>query len=733
MYSRHATDDAEESAPDTRSLSPTDLMEVDQVRSAFTASELDGEDRVEEEASVEVRMSKDRVFQKLYENISSLHCYALDVLCLPKSSVKEIITQTESIISEFSKDLTQFLQDNADDFPRSLSSFEKFPYMIIDKVYFDNYLALKCGFQDSEQVTCSNGDCFSYVPIGYYLKSHFVKDKEMFDCNEAYFQSEYFKTHVEPYTDPNDTVMHIILYADEFEVCNPIGVARKKHKMFAVYFKVLNFHPKHSSSLNSIHLVLLVKSSTLKDVGLKEVFSPLIEEMKDLYFLGVQDEKKRLLAMANFFCGDNLASNYVGGFSCGFSRGHFCRFCMIKASDVQSTLTEATLITRNHENVVEGSFECSSGMRLPSPFLDLPYVKMPIFFPPDIMHDVFEGVSHLVLCTVLLELLKKRLISLDVINRIIQSFSPFSVATITTSHLHEFHLPFTAAQMSYWIQFLPSQFGCFFAEDEEVWLLLLKHCEIVEILLYPNLCSETTSEYLKSLIIEQNLFLCSFFPNNIKYKCKLHFMTHYPEIIKKYGGLSPFSTMRFEALHQYFKQLTRKLRQFKNLPLTLSYRYQRRFALIRHGRLNREVKSALTSKFDFYELDCRQRNAVCAYVGVDLTDSDLREMILSKHITHGGFDYYCKDRQTALVLEGDQYRNAMDVGLVTHIFFVSEKWILLMQKANSSYEPHFKSFIIHTRSSEYFCQSLATSLHPPVDCFILGGYLAFTMKHIVKT
>ena len=109
-------------------------------------------------------------------------------------------------------------------------------------------------------------------------------------------------------------VVHFLIYTDEFEVVNPIGVARLKHKLLTVYFKVLNFHPRHTSDLKAFHLVLLIKSSTVKALGLDEVPSPLINELNFLFFSGVSGAIvgcEIYHAIANCVDSDNAASNSI--------------------------------------------------------------------------------------------------------------------------------------------------------------------------------------------------------------------------------------------------------------------------------------------------------------------------------------------------------------------------------------------------------------------------------------
>jgi hypothetical protein len=45
---------------------------------------------------------------------------------------------------------------------------------------------------------------------------------------------------------------------------------------------------------------------------------------------------------------------------------------------------------------------------------------------------------------------------------------------------------------------------------------------------------------------------------------KMHYLSHYPDLIRKFGPLIRFSTKRFETKHYYFKQLITNLKSFKN-------------------------------------------------------------------------------------------------------------------------------------------------------------------------
>lgn len=54
--------------------------------------------------------------------------------------------------------------------------------------------------------------------------------------------------------DSNDNSLGLILYQDSFEVVNPLGSGRKKHKVLTVYFTVADIPPHNRSSVDQIML-----------------------------------------------------------------------------------------------------------------------------------------------------------------------------------------------------------------------------------------------------------------------------------------------------------------------------------------------------------------------------------------------------------------------------------------------------------------------------------------------
>lgn len=71
----------------------------------------------------------------------------------------------------------------------------------------------------------------------------------------------------------------LILYNDDFEICNPLGTSKKKHKICGLYWILGNLQPGCNSTLSSIYLAALIKTNDLKFYGYDNVLQPLLKEL----------------------------------------------------------------------------------------------------------------------------------------------------------------------------------------------------------------------------------------------------------------------------------------------------------------------------------------------------------------------------------------------------------------------------------------------------------------------
>lgn len=134
-----------------------------------------------------------------------------------------------------------------------------------------------------------------------------------------------------------EITLPLLLYINDFEVCNPLGTSRKKHKITGVYWVLANVPPQFRATLKSIYLALLCKAVDVKKYGYEAVLEPLLK-----YIVQLEEEglfipvfEKKIKGTIVGVVADNLAAHSIGGFLESFSRSHVYRFCLGELSEFQ--------------------------------------------------------------------------------------------------------------------------------------------------------------------------------------------------------------------------------------------------------------------------------------------------------------------------------------------------------------------------------------------------------------
>lgn len=224
------------------------------------------------------------------------------------------------------------------------------------------------------------------------------------------------------------------LYIDGFEVANPLGTSKGKHKLCAIYWVLGNLHPKYRSSLHSIQLALLCKVSYIKEYGYSEILHPLVQDLVSLEQHGVYVEQlgSSIKGTVLFVAADNLAAHSLGGFFESFTVSRMCRFCMAKREEIQlKEVRTGTFQPRTKESharhvldVLEDSTMSQEyGVKGNCPLtVSLEHFHVVDGYPPDLLHDLLEGVVPLELALCLKGLISKGYFTLEVLNAAIKQF-----------------------------------------------------------------------------------------------------------------------------------------------------------------------------------------------------------------------------------------------------------------------------------------------------------------------
>lgn len=380
------------------------------------------------------------------------------------------------------------------------------------------------------------------------------------------------------------------LYIDDFEVCNPLGTSRKKHKLCAIYWLIANLPGRDRSTLSSIYLATLCKTKDVKEYGYDKILEPLLSDVEVLEQHGVfvQTLGASIRGTILYVSADNLGAHSLAGFQESFSTNKFCRFCLAARDEIQTHEVRERRFPKRTEELHEqtlceiqknkDSHAVVDGVKRDCPLNRLAHFSTMKGFPPDFLHDVFEGVVPLELSLCLKKLIQKKYFTLDELNAAIQSF-PYRFSDKTNRPqqiLKSFQLKGSLGGNGHenWslLRLLPLIIGSKVPENDATWSLILELKDIVEILASSQFSTESL-DYLDSKISDHRKLLQDEFPD-FRLRPKHHFIEHYPELIKCFGPVIDFWTIRFEAKHSFFKKAVHDSGNFKNVMLTLAQRHQ---------------------------------------------------------------------------------------------------------------------------------------------------------------
>jgi len=216
---------------------------------------------------------------------------------LPKTVCTQIMNDISSLFSTFHEQFSQFVVNQLDEMGIDISINPGLHRVLMtdlllntawDSVKTADNLRRYCldnlNLIEGEEVLLGvnqeggKNDSYQYVPICNTLR-HYIQHSDIMHSIKRYqyaeqarddqFLSDYpdgnlFQQH--PFFKLHPEALRLHFYADDLELCNPLGAAKKKHSLTVVYFQLGNVDPKYRSSLSSIHLVCVAKSNTAKNM-----------------------------------------------------------------------------------------------------------------------------------------------------------------------------------------------------------------------------------------------------------------------------------------------------------------------------------------------------------------------------------------------------------------------------------------------------------------------------------
>lgn len=369
----------------------------------------------------------------------------------------------------------------------------------------------------------------------------------------------------------NANTFHTLLYQDEFEVVNPLGSYRKRHKVLAFYFILGHLRNDCRSQLQSLQLLLLCKSVDVQQFGLNKILQPFIENMKDFENNGIDSVLglgENIRGHLVFVCGDNLGSHFLGDYSQCFNRNvtRICRFCLASGAEAGRIVKNSYFQRRTPENhqhhlemIQNDQQYCNVyGLKRDCPLNKLKYFHSSQMLPPDIMHDFLEGIVPSETSRVLQIMVQDELFTLDFLNDIINclAYGPLDQADKPQEIPNSLLINTNAAHSWCLLRLLPVFIGHMVPSNNMYWEILMMLKDIVDIVFAP-IISQRHIATLQVLMQDHHTLFLSLFQDQ-PLTAKHHFIVHYRKLIEEFGPLIYSWCMRFEAKHYYFKLLSQR-------------------------------------------------------------------------------------------------------------------------------------------------------------------------------
>jgi len=255
----------------------------------------------------------DAMVQAIIDDFSEVCCVStlivkerIDSLCekynLPSSAAAEFYDAADS---GSWKDVMTELNTNC---RRTAFYKRSFPYVSPNEYKFSD--------------DCRNTDSFQYVSVIDTLKAVLNSDDVRTQILNPDTVAE---GHLRSFRDgmlyKNNPIfgqtqcgIEVVLYSDEFEIVNPLGPHKKKHKIMAFYFTLGNLHSTCKSQKSSMFLLALCKSVHIQKYGFEPVAFHFNEEMLVLENSGITVDgyPHKLYGALAFIAGDNLNKRKKG-------------------------------------------------------------------------------------------------------------------------------------------------------------------------------------------------------------------------------------------------------------------------------------------------------------------------------------------------------------------------------------------------------------------------------------
>lgn len=577
--------------------------------------------------------------------------------------------------------------------------------------------------------------CETFLDIAINLKSPHQIQSGQRQYKSFYDGSNYN----ENFQLSKECAISLFLYIDDFEICNPIGTSRKKYKICGVYWTLGNLPASCHSSLSNIYLAALIHSDDVKCYGYENVLKPLVQDLIILEQEGLFIAKlgKNVKGFVHCVLADNLGAHSIAGFVENFSGRYSCRFCTAERLDIQtkevnsgafcmrSKEIHASHLKEIEEKTLANYFSVKRKCVLSE---NLSYFNLTQSFPPDIVHDLFEGIIPVEIALCLNVLISKKYFALSNLNEAITSFQFKWTDKTNRPHLvpQTYKTKRTIGGNAHenWnlLRFLPLLIGHKVPASEPAWQVLCELKDIVELAVAP-FHTEDSICYLDFKISEHRTVFQEVFPHE-RILPKHHFLEHYPRLIRQFGPLVALWTMRFEAKHSFFKRVIRHTNCYKNVLYSLAQRHQ--FQSAHNLHICRFPKPALeVSEVSTLPIDVINEDITWA---VKQKYPQMETVNLAKSVFYNGLNY-----RIGMVLSHGSLAGLPEFCEIVHMIVEQETLLFIVKNLDTWYLEHYRAYDLVTSTTRVLKLVGLHELtdHYPLNYYMIGGRRLISLKRYI--
>lgn len=389
------------------------------------------------------------------------------------------------------------------------------------------------------------------------IREELVKQKQhesVRDVYSSYKDAKIFQKFILSHPEETDVIrLDISIFFDDFNPLDSQSPSGPSQKQSAVYYVINNLPYKCQSKRDQIFTMAIAKRLVIDHVTPEEFFDKIIRDIEIINEDPIAVDGIKFKIHVLCVISDNLGANQLARISTCF-RSKSCKYCKVSYKKLQrfKNLTRKWPRRYHFESVFRR-------------------IRQKYLFVPDLFHDFNEGIILKVLAPILSKYysndyssLFRRMGQIIWPNGRVKSISKEGKLKGNGCQVFDFFLlfPFICPEVRN-------------SKEFEVYLQLRKVINFF-------MASSFTKIDLQHIKIEIEYFYEIYFKfiikpslknrsskKHIKFTMKMHHLVHYVKLIKLFGPLYVFSTLRFERKHQSCKKNIKSSNCRKNLSLSI--------------------------------------------------------------------------------------------------------------------------------------------------------------------